>query len=189
MDQISTLKVTPEKDKIEQTIRSERSKLLGFIRKRVPSREDAEDILQDVFIQFTEGFSMIESIEKVTSWLFAVARNKITDKYRKKKPEPFSQTFAGDDDDEAFRIFDLIPDPGASAEDYLLATTIMEELELALEELPAAQREVFILHEIEEKSFKEIADLTGESINTLLSRKRYAVLFLREKLKDLYNEI
>jgi RNA polymerase sigma factor (sigma-70 family) len=175
-------------DKIEQTVKKEKNRLFSFIRKRVASREDAEDILQDVFIQFTERYSMIESIDKVTSWLFTVARNKITDLYRKKKPEPFSyKGSAGDESGTSF--YDLLPDLGNTPEDQYLRSLIMERLEEALEELPAAQREIFIQNEFEDRSFKEISEETGESINTLLSRKRYAVLYLRERLKDLYNEI
>lgn len=178
---------------IEKTVQKERQRLFNFIKKRVPDSIDAEDILQDVFYQFVESYRLMKPIEKVTSWLFTVARNKITDTFRKRKPELLSkQNFRhqeGGELDETLNITDFLPDSSDGPEAIYFRSIIMEELEEALEELPEAQREVFVMHEIEDKSFKEISALTGETVNTLLSRKRYAVLYLRERLQALYNEL
>jgi len=181
-------------DAIQNTVKKERNRLLSFIKKRVTDKEDAEDILQDVFYQLITGYKQIESLEKITSWLFSVARNKITDRYRKKKADSFSSQRnkpKGNDDSESIPSFleDMLPDTGNTPEDIYLRTLIWEQFEEALEELPDTQKEVFVLHEIEDKSFKEIAALTGASVNTLLSRKRYAVLYLRKRLQELYNDI
>jgi RNA polymerase sigma factor (sigma-70 family) len=177
---------------ISETVRKERSRLLDFIRRRVPEETDAEDILQDVFYQLVETYRLMKPIEQVTNWLFTVARNKITDLYRKKKAVPLSKinpVADGDEDAERLDLSDLLPSGSESPEMADLRSYIMEELEKALEELPAEQRDVFVMHEIEDKSFNEIAEITGESVNTLLSRKRYAVLFLRKRLKKLYEEL
>ncbi|HEY6161068.1 MAG TPA: sigma-70 family RNA polymerase sigma factor [Bacteroidia bacterium] len=177
---------------ISETVRKERSRLLDFIRRRVPEETDAEDILQDVFYQLVETYRLMKPIEQVTNWLFTVARNKITDLYRKKKAVPLSKinpVAGGDEDAERLDLSDLLPSGSESPEMADLRSYITEELEKALEELPAEQRDVFVMHEIEDKSFNEIAEITGESVNTLLSRKRYAVLFLRKRLKKLYEEL
>ncbi len=177
------------KDNIEKTVRQERGRLLNFIRQRVSGKEEAEDIMQDVFYQLVEGFDMIESLDKVTSWLFTVARNKITDRYRKKKEEPLVERAINGREEEPLMLADILPDLGRGPEDEYFRTVVQEQLELALDELPEDQREVFVLHELEDKSFKEIAEITGDNVNTLLSRKRYAILYLREKLKELYEEL
>ena len=175
---------------ITQTVRQERSRLLSFIQQRIPDREEAEDILQDVFYQFTEAYRTINSIERVTSWLFTVARNKITDRYRKKRPETFSQKqIATDDEGVGLRLEDILPDVSGSADSDMMRAMIWSAVEEALEELPKMQREVFVLHEFEDKSFKEISAQTGVTINTLLSRKRYAILHLRRRLQGLYDEL
>ncbi len=180
-----------KREKIEQTVNRERSRLFGFIRRRVGIEEEAEDILQDVFYQLVSAYDSIESIEKVTSWLFQVARNKIIDRSRKMKPDNFSSLrVAGSaEDDSPLMLADILPDLDQAPDRQLLRTAIWERLEEALEELPTSQREVFIQHEFEDKSFKEIAEATGLSVNTLLSRKRYAVLYLREQLEGLYREL
>ena len=179
-----------QNDAIEKTVLRERSRLLNFIRKRVANDEEAEDILQDVFFQFVEAYRAIESIERVTSWLFTVARNKITDRYRKKKPEPLRRNIAQrDPDEEKLMLEDILPDVTHDQDDELMRAVIMNAVDEALEELPEAQRQVFVWHEFEDKSFKEISALTGDSVNTLLSRKRYAILHLRERLQALYNEL
>jgi len=176
---------------IEQVFKKERGGLLGFIRKRVSRLEDAEDILQDVFYQFISAYDSIESLDKTTSWLFSVARNKITDSYRKKKPEAWSDLgFMGkNEDSEVLMLEDILPDFKNTPEDVYARNMIWESIELALEEMPTEQRQVMLLHEFEDKSFKEISEITGVSVNTLLSRKRYAILFLRKRLQDLYDEL
>lgn len=179
-----------KREKIEQTVKAERGRLFGFIRRRVRIDEEAEDILQDVFYQLVAAYDTIGSIDKITSWLFQVARNKIIDRNRKMKPENFSSLLARDSEDaDPLMLVDILPDLEQLPDRQLLRTAVWEVLEEALEELPEAQREVFILHEFEDKSFKEIAELTGLSVNTLLSRKRYAVLYLRERLEGLYREL
>lgn len=176
---------------IESTIKQEQERLFNFIRKRVPKSEDAEDILQEVFFQFVKTYKSIDSIEKVTSWLFTVARNKITDSFRKKKAIPFSDRMTSKTEDEENTSFldNLMADLGNGPEDVLLKNLIWEEITNAIGELPQDQREIFVWHELEKKSFKDYAELHGVSINTLLSRKRYAVQFLRKKLAKVYDEL
>ncbi len=176
----------------QQTFRKERSKLLSFIRGRVSSTEEAEDILQDVFYQFVAGFQAIESIDSVTSWLYSVARNKIIDRYRRDASRPRTATLdgaLGQDDDAPLTLQEILPDIDNTPEGTLLREAIWEEITQALEELPAEQREIFIQNEIEEQGFREIAERTGVSINTLLSRKRYAILALRRRLQGFYNDV
>jgi RNA polymerase sigma factor (sigma-70 family) len=177
-----------QKEKIGLTVQQERRRLLNFIRRRIPDEADAEDILQDVFYQFTESFRL-EPIEQASAWLFRAARNRITDLFRKKKSIPFSRTFkSADEDDDSLSIHDLLPDPADGPEAIYARKIIINELMEALEELPAEQRDAFVMNEIEDKSFKEMAELTGEGVNTLISRKRYAVVYLRERLRELYTE-
>ncbi|MEZ4827140.1 MAG: sigma-70 family RNA polymerase sigma factor [Bacteroidia bacterium] len=177
---------------IKETVNKERTRLFDFIRKRVPNLDDAEDILQDVFFQFVNSFDAIESLDKVTSWLFTVARNRITDSYRKKKPENFSHKLHernGETEDEDLSLAGILKDLSRQPDTIYDRGVILDALEEALEELPELQREVFVMHEFEDKSFKEIAEQTGVTLNTALSRKRYAVLFLRERLRSLYEEL
>lgn len=176
----------------EQTFLREKDRLLGFIRNRVSSVEEAEDILQDVFYQFIAGYDTIESLDRVTSWLFSVARNKIIDRYRRDASRPKRTDlglYKGADDDAPLTLQDILPDLGNTPEDAYLRDVIWDAIMDALDELPADQREIFILNEIEERSFRDIAEDRGVSINTLLSRKRYAILALRKKLQRLYNDI
>jgi RNA polymerase sigma factor (sigma-70 family) len=176
----------------EQTFLREKDRLLGFIRNRVSSTEEAEDILQDVFYQFISGFDTIESLDRVTSWLFSVARNKIIDRYRRDAARPQRTEFAtqtGNDEDAPITLQEILPDLGNTPEDSYLREMIWEAIMEALDELPADQREIFIQNEMEERSFREISEETGVSINTLLSRKRYAILALRKRLQNLYNEL
>src|SRR6187549_2093067 len=176
----------------QNTFLKEKDKLLGFIRSRVSTVEEAEDILQDVFYQFIEGFNTIESLDRVTSWLFSVARNKIIDRYRRDASRPQRTEIglaAGMDDDAPLTLQDILPDLGNTPEDAYLRDVIWDAIMDALDELPAEQREIIVLNEIEERSFREISEETGISINTLLSRKRYAILALRKKLQRLYNDI
>ena len=171
---------------LEQAARRERPKLLNFIRRRVKTDEDAEDILQDVFYRLVTSYSVTEPIEELTSWLFRAARNRIIDWYRKRKADPFSTL----DLEESLpvRLEEILFDPEVDPDTLFARSRVWTELSDALDELPDRQREVFVLHELEGKSFKEIAEITGEPVNTLLSRKRYAILPLRERLQDLYDE-
>ncbi len=176
----------------EQTFLKEKDRLLGFIRHRVSTIEEAEDILQDVFYQFVAGYETIDSLDRVTSWLFSVARNKIIDRYRRDSVRPKRADLAtttGSDDGTPLTLQDILPDLGNTPEDVYLREAIWEAILEALEELPLEQREIFIQNEIEEQSFREIAERTNVSINTLLSRKRYAILALRKKLQRLYDDI
>jgi len=156
---------------IEETFHRERGRLRNFIRKRVPDASDAEDILQDVFYELLES---TKPIEQVTAWLFRVASNRIIDRFRKKKPE--------------VSIDDLLPSPDAGPEADYARSVLLEELEAALEELPKEQRDVFIAHELEGRSFKQMSEQSGVAVNTLLSRKHYAVLHLRRRLQEIYEE-
>jgi len=172
---------------LERTMRSERKRLLDFIRRRVRNQSDAEDILQDVFYQLVTSYSVTEPIERLTSWLFTVARNKIIDWYRKRRPE--SLPAEAGDPDSPLNLEEILFDPRQNPDEVYARSLVWSELADALDELPEEQKEVFVMHELEGKSFKEIAEITGEPINTLLSRKRYAVLYLREELQELYTEM
>jgi len=163
-------------------------RLLSFIRQRVPNEADAEDILQDVWYQFSTTVDS-EPIEHLSSWLFTVARNKITDRYRKKKPDSLDSLLQPDDDDDGPNFSEILFDNGSNPESVHLRNLFWKTLSEALQELPEEQRNVFVWNEMGDVSFKQIADHTGENINTLISRKRYAVLYLRERLMTLYNEI
>jgi RNA polymerase sigma factor (sigma-70 family) len=176
----------------EQTFLKEKDRLLSFIRNRVSSSEEAEDILQDVFYQFVAGYDTIESLDRVTSWLFSVARNKIIDRYRRDSSRPQRADFAlqaGTDDDAPITLQEILPDLGNTPEDSYLREMIWDAIMDALDELPEEQRTIFIQNEMEEKGFREISEETGVSINTLLSRKRYAIIALRKKLQKLYDEL
>jgi RNA polymerase sigma factor (sigma-70 family) len=175
--------------RITKVVKREQSRLRSFIRRRVPDSRDAEDILQDVFFELVEANRLLMPIEHVTGWLFRVARNRITDLFRKKRPESFSDVdVARDDDDEPLQWEDLLPSPDAGPEASYARNVLLDELDLAIDELPQEQREVFVAHELEGRSFKQMAAETGVSLNTLLSRKRYAVLHLRERLQSIYDE-
>jgi RNA polymerase sigma factor (sigma-70 family) len=177
-----------EDQRISEVVKREQSRLRNFIRRRVPDPRDAEDILQDVFYELVEANHLLMPIEHVTGWLFRVARNRITDLFRKKKPESFSDTAVADEDDELLQLEDLLPSPAAGPEAVYACNVLLDELELAVDELPEEQRQVFVAHELEGRSFKEMAAETGVSVNTLLSRKRYAVLHLRARLQSIYDE-
>jgi RNA polymerase sigma factor (sigma-70 family) len=166
----------------------EQSRLRSFIRRRVPDQRDAEDILQDVFYKLVEANRLLMPIEHVTGWLFRVARNRITDLFRKKQPESFSDTAVADEDGELLRLEDLLPSPDAGPAALYARHVLLDELELAIDELTEEQREVFVAHELEGRSFKQIAADTGVSVNTLLARKHQAVLHLRQRLQGIYDE-
>ncbi|MGA3027068.1 MAG: sigma-70 family RNA polymerase sigma factor [Bryobacteraceae bacterium] len=174
--------------RILEAVEREQSRLRNFIRRRVPDPRDAEDILQDVFCKLVEANRLLMPIEHVTGWLFRVARNRVTDLFRKKMAESFSDAAAAGEDDELPRLEDLLPSPDAGPEALFARSVLLDELELAVDELPEEQREVFVAHELEGRSFKEMAAASGVSVNTLLSRKRYAVLRLRERLQSIYDE-
>ena len=174
--------------RITEVVKREQSRLRNFIRRRVPDPRDAEDILQDVFYELVEANRLLMPIEHITGWLFRVARNRITDLFRKKRPESFSDTAVTDEDDELLQLEDLLPSPDDGPEALYVRSVLLDELELALDELPEEQHDVFVAHELEGRSFKEISSETGVSVNTLLSRKRYAVLHLRKRLQSIYDE-
>jgi RNA polymerase sigma factor (sigma-70 family) len=174
--------------RITGVIQREGRRLLQFIRKRVEDERDAEDILQDVFFELTEAYRLMKPIEHAGAWLYRVARNRIVDRFRKKKPEAFGEAPEGESGEETPRLEELLPSPDAGPEAAYAREVLLEELDAALEELPEEQREVFVAHEMEGRSFKELAGETGISVNTLLSRKRYAVLHLRQRLKAIYEE-
>jgi RNA polymerase sigma factor (sigma-70 family) len=164
--------------RISEVVRREQSRLRNFIRRRVPDPRDAEDILQDVFYKLVEANRLLMPIEHITGWLFRVARNRITDFLRKKTPESFDEL-----------LEDLLPSPDAGPEALYARRVLLDELELAVDELPEEQRAVFVAQVLEGRSFKEIAAGTGVSVNTLLSRKHYAVLRLRRRLQTIYDEL
>ena len=174
--------------RISEVVKREQSRLRNFIRRRVPDPLDAEDILQDVFYRLVEANRLLMPIEHVTGWLFRVARNRITDLFRKKEPENFSEIDSADEEDESLQFEDLLPSPDAGPEALYARNVLLGELQRAVAELPKEQREVFVAHEFDGRSFKELSAETGVSMNTLLSRKRYAVLHLRARLQQVYDE-
>jgi RNA polymerase sigma factor (sigma-70 family) len=180
-------------EKIKETITKERGRLFAFIKKKVANEADAEDILQDVLYQYISDPGLVDTLERTASWLFTVAGNKVIDWYRKKKPVSLDdQRVRMPEDEEGNDLYLGLEDVLLSNDDgsdEFTRSIVWDELEMALADLPPAQRNVFVWHELEDKSFKEIAELTGDPINTLISRKRYAVLFLRERLRDVYDEL
>jgi RNA polymerase sigma factor (sigma-70 family) len=176
---------------ISAIVAEERFRLRNFIRRRVPDPLDVEDIVQEVFYELVQANRLLMPIDHVTGWLFRVARNRITDRFRKKKREAFSDATVEDEHGELLRIEDLLPSPDEGPEALYVRSVLLDELELAIDELPDdpyGQREVFIAHELEGRSFKELSEESGVNVNTLLSRKRYAVLHLRERLRTIYEE-
>jgi RNA polymerase sigma factor (sigma-70 family) len=183
--------MTEQNQRLEDAVRDNRNRLFAFIRQRVENSTDAEDVLQDVFEELTEAYRLTTPIEQVASWLMRVAKNKIIDRYRKKKTVALEdQKFSGGDgDDEPLLIADLLKGNGSSPDSQFDNNLLWNMIEEGLDELPPEQRDVFVWHELDGKSFTEISEETGVSVNTLLSRKRYAVLHLREKLRELYEEM
>jgi RNA polymerase sigma factor (sigma-70 family) len=176
-----------ESEKITSAYKDERNRLLGYIRNRIPDRVEAEDILQDVFYQLTVGFNDLRRIENLTAWIYKVPDNRITDLFRKKRPLTLSYNKnAAEDEDGPLTLEEILPSVGSTPGDEELKEMIWETIEETLSELPEEQRSVFIDNEFEELSFKEISEKTGVGINTLISRKRYAVLALRDRLSELY---
>ncbi len=184
------MNTTEQNKHIQETISSEKQRLSGFIRQRVPSMSDAEDVLQEVFYELVEMYRLTKPIDQTVAWMFTVARNKINDLYRRKKVDALEEltVIMGDKEKEDnISLFDIFPD--GSNQDPMMQETILEALSEALEELPAHQRLVFELHELEDKSFKEISEITGVKVSVLISEKRQAILFLREKLRYLYEDL
>ena len=188
-DAVSLERMALEQDqRISETVERERSRLFSFIRRRVPDPSDAEDILQEVFGELVEANRMLMPVSHVTAWLYRVAGNRIIDLFRKKRSESFSEAAVAGEDGELLRFEDLLPSPDDGPEALYARGVLLDELESAVDELPAEQRNVFIGHEIEGRSFKELAAETGVGVNTLISRKHYAVLRLRERLQSIYDD-
>lgn len=178
-----------ERDRqIADVFAREGSRLRNFIRRRVPNEADVEDLLQDVFFELVRAHRLLMPVEFVTAWLYRVARNRITDLFRKKRPENFSDEAIADEEGEMLDLGEVLPTADAGPELQYLRSMLLNELERAVAELPAEQRQVFVAHEVEGRSFKEMAAESGVSVNTLLSRKHYAVLHLRERLERVHNE-
>jgi RNA polymerase sigma factor (sigma-70 family) len=173
---------------IAQAMEKDESRLRNYIRKHVVDLEAAEDILQDVFVELVEAYRLLKPIEQVSGWLFRVAKNRIIDRFRGRRLESLSDARYGEDDDAAVSLEDLLPSPDAGPEAAYARSVLLDEIDEALEEMPPEQRSVFVAHEWEGYSFKELAQQTGVSVNTLLSRKRYAVLHLRRRLQSIYEE-
>jgi RNA polymerase sigma factor (sigma-70 family) len=182
--------MAPEQDQqISEVVALERARLRNFIRRRVSDEGDVEDILQDVFYELVEAYRTMKPIERVSAWLYRVARNRITDLFRKKRPEALdAKSIERDADGESILLEDLLPSPDAGPEAAYARALLLEELDAALDELPEEQSQVFVAHEIEGRSFKELAQATGQNVNTLVLRKHYAVIHLRERLEAIYNE-
>ena len=179
---------TQQDRRISEAVEDQRARLRNFIRRRVADEADAEDILQDVFYEFVQAYRLMKPIEQAGAWLFRVARNRIIDLYRKRKTDPLREQAAVAENSESPGIEDLLPSADAGPEAAFARTLLLAELDDALDELPEGQREVFIAHELEGRSFKELAAETGVSVNTLVSRKHYAVLHLRRRLRAIYSE-
>lgn len=190
MDAVVTDTMTDQQNaEIERTVRTESGRLFNFIRKRVRHDDDAQDILQDVFWQLIEAYRRLETIERVTSWLFQVARNKIADSYRNTKPKASFRTEAEREEGMELNLEDFFPDSSENPEESYIRDVIWNEIEIAVDELPRSQREVFIWHEFEGMSFRDMSELTGDTENALRLRKHYAMRSLRARLESLYNEI
>jgi RNA polymerase sigma factor (sigma-70 family) len=186
---LSIASMTDQDRKITEVIAEERTRLRSFIRRRVPNEADVEDLVQEVFYELVEANRLLMPIDYVTGWLFRVARNRITDLFRKKRPENFTDAAVMDEDGELLRIEDMLPSPDAGPEAIHIRNMLFDGLESALAELPGEQRDVFVAQELEGRSFKELSAESGVSVNTLLSRKRYAVLHLRRRLQSIYGEL
>ncbi len=187
---LSTEGVTTDQNRrISEILAREQARLRQFIRNRVPDGEDAEDIFQEVFYELIDAYRLMKPVEQVGAWLFRVARNRIIDLFRSRRPAVLgNDSMVAENEGEAQQWEELLPSPDAGPEAVYARSVLLEELEAALEDLPEEQREVFVAHEIEGRSFKELSTATGTSINTLLSRKRYAVLHLRSRLQAIYSE-
>jgi RNA polymerase sigma factor (sigma-70 family) len=189
MDESMSATTMMEQDgQISEVIAEQRPRLRSFIRKRVPDESDVEDLLQEVFYELVRAHRLLQPIDFVTGWLFRVARNRITDLFRKKKPDNFIDQAMEDEEGELLNFEDLLPSPDAGPEALYLRRLLLDELEVALAELPIEQREVFVAHEMEGRSFKDLSAVSSVNVNTLLARKRYAVLYLRQRLQSIHDE-
>ena len=190
MDIALSIDMTDEQNhRIAETVEREQTRLRNFIRKRVLDESEAEDILQEVFYELVQAYRLMKPVEQVGAWLYRVARNRIIDRFRKRRPEvASSDTSPGEKLGDLLRWEDLLPSPDAGPEAAYAREVLLDEIDAALDELPEEQREVFIAHELEGRSFNELAAATGLSVNTLLSRKHYAVLHLRRRLRTIYDE-
>jgi RNA polymerase sigma factor (sigma-70 family) len=191
MEEPSSVALMTERDRqISEIIAEQRSRLRNFIRKRVPNEADAEDLLQEVFFEVIEAYRLMEPVRQWSAWMFRVARNRIIDLFRKKRLGAFGNNQGVvSDEGETLPLEDMLPSPNAGPAEAYARTILLDEIEEALDELPEEQREVFTAHEIDGYSFKEIAARTGVSVNTLLSRKHYALLHLRRRLQAIYDEL
>jgi RNA polymerase sigma factor (sigma-70 family) len=186
---MSAISMIEQDRRISELIAEQRPRLRNFIRKRVADESDVEDLVQEVFYELVVAHRLLKPIDYVTGWLYQVARNRITDLFRKKKPENFTDAAAMDEGGEMLAIEELLPSPDEGPDALYARSLLLEEMELALAELPEDQRAVFVAHELEGRSFKELSAESGVNVNTLLSRKRYAVLHLRERLQNAYDEL
>jgi RNA polymerase sigma factor (sigma-70 family) len=180
---------TEQDRQISAVVATERPRLRSFIRRRVPNEADVEDLVQEVLFELVKAYRLLMPIDFVSGWLFRVARNRITDLFRKNAPELFADTAPSNEDSDHLDIEDLLPSPDAGPEALYMRSVLFDELDLALAELPAPQREVFIAHEMEGRSFKDLSAESGVNVNTLLARKRYAVLHLRRRLKSIHQDL
>jgi RNA polymerase sigma factor (sigma-70 family) len=180
--------IAEQDQSIAQAMERDGGRLRNYIRKHVVDLETAEDILQEVFVELVEAYRLLKPIEQVSGWLFRVAKNRIIDRFRGRKLESLSQAKYGEDDDVAVSLEDLLPSPDSGPEAAYARNVLLDEIDEALDEIPPEQRSVFVAHEWEGYSFKELAAETGVSVNTLLSRKHYAVLHLRSRLQSIYEE-
>ncbi len=189
MEKVLSLDRVDQNRRISETITREQARLRQFIRKHVPDHGDAEDIFQEVFYELVDAYRLMKPVEQVGAWLFRVARNRIIDLFRSRRPAVLgNDTMVLTEEGEAPQWEDLLPSPDAGPEAAYARSVLLEELDAALEDLPEEQRDVFVAHEIEGRRFKELSEATGVSVNTLLSRKRYAVLQLRRRLQAIYDE-
>jgi RNA polymerase sigma factor (sigma-70 family) len=186
--QPSNAQVSERDNPLSRIVAEEGGRLRGFVRRRVANPADVEDIVQDVFSELVEANRLLMPIDHITAWLFRVARNRITDLFRKRRPELFSDSEGEDEDGEPLSLADLLPSPDAGPEAVAMRNLLLDELAQALAELPREQRNVFVAHELEGRSFKELSADSGVNMNTLLSRKRYALLYLRQRLQKIYDE-
>ncbi|WP_197273957.1 RNA polymerase sigma factor [Hymenobacter sp. DG25A] len=192
IDDASFMTAGHQDQQIQEAVRAQRGRLLSFIRRRIPDEADAEDVLQDVFYELVQSYRMVKPVEQVAAWLFRVARNKIIDRYRRPKTSSLEEAaayHATQDPEESLLLADVLPAADSSTETALAREAIMEAILDALDELPPAQRQVFVWHEFEGKTFRQMEEETGVQLKTLISRKHYAVQQLRTKLQDLYTDL
>ncbi len=185
---MSTIAMAEQDRQLSNLVTEQRARLRNFIRKRVPNEADADDLLQEVFYELVRAHRLLLPIDVATAWLFRVARNRITDFFRKKRPEPLAESVVQNEEGEWLALEELLPSAEEGPEAAYLRHALLEAMKAALRELPAEQREVFVAHEIEGRSFKELAEESAVNMNTLLARKRYAVLALRERLQAVHDE-